>query len=78
MVGSNSEIALVWTMYEKSNLHVYQQNRVINIRCQVELDKLFWKQGTEMPMDAGTRPDLVTLEMVKPGSLYLSGVPWMR
>ena len=31
-----------------------------------------------MLMDAGTRPDLVTLETVKPGSLYLSGAPWMQ
>ena len=52
--------------------------QVINIRRQVDLNKLFWIQGTEMPMDTGTRPDLVTMKMVMLGSLYLSGALWMK
>ena len=37
---SDSEIALAWTMYEKSKLHVFQRLRVSNIWNKLDLDKL--------------------------------------
>ena len=48
IVGSDSKIALAWKMYKKMTLNVYHQNRVINISQQVDLNKLFWIQGTEI------------------------------
>ena len=75
---SDSEIALCWAIYERVKLTTFVRNRVINIRTKLGLDNLHHVDGKHNPCDVGTRPDLITAESVKPGSIWLSGFEWMR
>ena len=42
------------------------------------LEILHHVDGKHNPCDVGTRPELITAESVKPGSIWLSGFPWMK
>ena len=75
---SDSEIALCWSIYEKVKLTTFVRNRVINIRSKLGIELLHHVDGKQNPCDVGTRPDLITAESVKPGSVWLSGCEWMK
>ena len=75
---SDSEIALSWVIYEKVKLNTFVRNRVVNIRTKMGLDILHHVEGKSNPMDVGTRPEEITAESVKPGSVWLKGKPWMN
>ena len=75
---SDSEIALCWAIYERVKLTTFVRNRVINIRTKMGLDILHHVDGKHNPCDVGTRPELVTAESVRPGSIWLSGCDWMK
>ena len=75
---SDSEISLCWAIYEKVKLTTFVRNRVINIRTKLDFDKLYHVDGKYNPVDVGTRPDLINADSVKPGSVWLSGHPWMK
>ena len=77
-VGSDSEIALAWCIYENVKLNVFHRNRVNNIRSKLSLDQLFHVRGSENCADIGTRADSITTESLLPGSPWLSGMEWMR
>ena len=74
----DSEIALSWIIYEKVKLTTFIRNRVINIRTKMGLDILHHVEGKNNPTDVGTRPEEITAESVKPGSVWLKGKPWMN
>ena len=42
------------------------------------LDILHHVEGKSNPMDVGTRPEEITAESVKPGSVWMKGKPWMN
>ena len=75
---SDSEIALSWVIYEKVKLTTFIRNRVINIRTKMGLDILHHVEGKNNPTDVGTRPEEITAESVRPGSVWLKGKPWMK
>ena len=77
-IGSDSEIALAWTIYENVKLNVFHRNRVTNIRSKLSLDQIYHVQGQENCADIGTRPNSVSLESVLPGSEWLEGKKWLR
>ena len=77
-VGSDSEIALAWTIYENVKLNVFHRNRVNNIRSKLSLDQLFHVQGQENCADTGTRPSSVSMESILPGSEWLEGKNWLK
>ena len=78
LIGSDSEIALMWVTYEHLKLEVFQRNRAINTRMKVDLEKLFHVSGNEIPADVGTRPDLLTTDALGPNSEWILGKDWMR
>ena len=51
---------------------------MINIRMKLGLDILHHVAGEENPTDVGTRPELITAESVRPGSVWMQGKPWMN
>ena len=75
---TDSEIALCWTIYEKTKLTTFVRNRVINIRTKMGLEILHHVDGKENPTDVGTRPELITADSVRPGSVWLAGKDWMK
>ena len=75
---SDSEIALCWSIYEKTKLMTFHRNRVINIRSRMGLDILHHVDGKENPTDVGTRPELITADSVRPGSIWMVGTDWMK
>ena len=77
-LGSDSEIALMWTSYEHLKLEVFQRNRAINTRMKVDLNNLFHIAGPELPADCGTRPDLLKARDIGPNSDWILGKPWMK
>ena len=70
---SDSEIAICWSFYDKVKLTTFVRNRVVNIRTKLGLDILHHVDGKNNPCDTGTRPELITADSVKPGSLWLTG-----
>ena len=77
-VFSDSEIALCWTIYEKVKLTTFVRNRVINIRTKLGIEALNHVDGKYNPCDVGTRPELITAESVRPGSVWIVGFGWMK
>ena len=75
---TDSEIALCWTIYEKTKLTTFVRNRVINIRTKMGVEILHHVDGKENPTDVGTRPELITADSVRPGSVWLCGRDWMK
>ena len=75
---TDSEIALCWTIYEKNKLTTFVRNRVINIRTKMGVEILHHVDGKENPTDVGTRPELITSDSVRPGSVWLCGMDWMK
>lgn len=75
---TDSEIAICWTVYERVKLTTFVRNRVINIRTKMGLDLLHHVDGKENPTDVGTRPELITSDSVRPGSIWMKGKPWMQ
>ena len=75
---SDSEIAICWSVYERTKLTTFVRNRVINIRTKLGLDILHHVDGKENPTDVGTRPELTSAESVQPGSVWLAGKEWMK
>ena len=41
------------------------------------LHNLYHVEGLSNPTDVGTRPNEITVDSVKPGSVWLKGKPWM-
>ena len=74
----DSEIVLSWIIYEKVKLTTFVRNRVANIREKMGLDALHHVEGVSNPTDVGTRPDEITADSVRPGSVWLKGKPWMN
>ena len=70
---TDSEIAICWSAYERVKLTTFVRNRVINIRTKMGLDILHHVDGKENPTDVGTRPELITAESVRPGSVWMKG-----
>ena len=62
----------------KTKLTTFVRNRVVNIRTKMGLEFLYHVNGTENPTDVGTRPELITSDSVRPGSVWLTGKNWMR
>ena len=54
------------------------RNRVTAIRSKIDLDSLYHVDGKFNPTDVGTRPDKITVDSVRPGSIWLKGHPWMQ
>ena len=73
----DSEISLSWTCYERVKLTTFVRNRVSTIRTNISLEFLYHVDGNLNPADIGTRPDRISVESVKPGSVWLKGHPWM-
>ena len=78
LCASDSEIALSWVIYEKVKLHIFHRLRVSNIRNKIDLEHLFHVQTKENIADTGTRPDLLSADMLKPGSDWIDGKEWMK
>ena len=78
IVGSDSTIALSWTMAEMKPLAMYHKNRVIQIRRGTDLEELYHVRTEANCSDVGTRPGKVSLQEVGPGSVWQEGHPWMR
>ena len=78
LYASDSEIGLSWVLYEKTRLNVFQRLRVANIRNKLIINNLFHVDGKENIADCGTRPDLLSVEQLSPGSDWLCGKAWMR
>ena len=76
--GSDSTIAICWTVYEKVRLHVFHRLRVANIRSKTDMNELYHVAGKLNISDTGTRPDLLKPEHLLPGSEWLCGKEWMR
>ena len=68
----DSEIALSWVIYERVKLTTFVRNRVINIRTKMGLELLHHVEGPNNPTDIGTRPEEITAESVKPGSVCIA------
>ena len=66
-------IAISLTIYEKAKLMVFQRLRVSNIRNKLNLQNLYHIDGKSNLADFGTRPDLVTAELLRPGGEWLNG-----
>ena len=77
-VGSNSEICISWVCYERVKLTTFIRNRVTTIHSNVNISILHQMDSKLNPTDTGTRPDLVSLDNIKPGSTWLKGYPWMQ
>ena len=75
---SDSEIAICLAIYDRVKLTTFVRNRVINVRTKLGLDILHHVDGKHNPTDVGTRPELITAESVKPGSVWLKGTEWMK
>ena len=75
---SDSEIAICWTIYEKSKLTTFVRNRVINIRMKMGTEILHHVSGEFNPCDVGTRPEKISADSVRPGSIWMSGHNWMN
>ena len=73
----DSEISLSWTCYERVKLTTFVRNRVSTIKSNISLEFLYHVDGNLNPADIGTRPDKISVESVKPGSVWLKGHPWM-
>ena len=54
------------------------RNRVTAIRSKIDLDSLYHVDGKFNPTDVGTRPNKITVDSVRPGSIWLKGHPWMQ
>ena len=78
IIASDSEISLCWSIYETVKLNQYNRVRVINIVSKIDLENLYHVKGTENPADIGTRMKMITASDVEPGSIYLTGKPWMK
>ena len=76
--GSDSSIALSWTIYEKVRLHIFHRLRVSNIRNKVDLSELYHVVGKQNIADTGTRPELIKPEHLLPDSEWICGKDWMR
>ena len=76
--GSDSEICICWVCYERVKLTTFIINRVTTIRSNIDLNILYHVDGKFNPCDTGTRPDLVSIDSIKPGSTWLKGFPWMQ
>ena len=76
--GSDSSIAISWTAYEKVRLHIFHRLRVSNIRNKIDLGELYHVSGKENVADIGTRPELLKVEQLLPGSEWLCGKEWMK
>ena len=74
----DSTIALSWAVYEKTKLHVFHRLRVSNIRNKIDLEDLYHVDGRENIADVGTRPDLLTTDMIMPDSEWIKGKSWMN
>ena len=74
----DSTIALAWAVYEKTKLHVFHRLRVSNIRNKIDLDYLYHVDGKENVADIGTRPDLLSTDMIMPDSDWIKGKTWMN
>ena len=70
---TDSEIALCWTIYERTKLTTFVKNRVVNIRTKMGLEILHHVDGKENPTDEGTRPELITPDSVRPGYVERTG-----
>ena len=75
--ASDSTIAISWSIYEKAKLMVFQRLRVANIRQKLNLENLFHIDGKHNLADFGTRPDLVTADLLRPESEWIKGKKWM-
>ena len=51
---------------------------MINIRTKMGVEILHHVDGKENPTDVGTRPELITSDSVRPGSVWLCGMDWMK
>ena len=56
---------------------VFQRLRVANIRQKLNLENLFHIDGKHNLADFGTRPDLVTADLLRPESEWIKGKKWM-
>ena len=73
----DSKIALSWTCYERVKLTTFVRNRVTAIRSKINLN-MYHANGKFNSTDVGTRPDKITIDSVRPGSIWLKGHPWMQ
>ena len=76
--GTDSTIAISWTIYEKVRLHVFHRLRVSNIRSKIDLTELYHIISHENLADTGTRPRLLKPEHILPGSEWCEGKAWMK
>ena len=54
------------------------RSRVTAIISKIDLDLLYHIDGKFNPTNVGTRPDEITVDSVRPGSIWLKGHPWMQ
>ena len=62
IVGSDSTIALSWTMAEMKPLAMFRKNRVIQIRRSTKLDQLYHVRTEVKSADVGTRADKLKIQ----------------
>ena len=78
---SRSFSRTLWVAGSRSSsakLTTFVRNRVVNIREKMGLDILYHCEGISNPTDVGTRPNEITADSVRPGSVWLKGKPWMN
>ena len=77
-VFTDSQIAICWSIYEKVKLSTFTRNRVVNIRSKLDINTLHHVEGKSNCTDVGTRPEQITADSVRPGSVWLTGASWMK
>ena len=78
ILAGDSRVALCWVSAENKPLAIFQRNRAIQIRSNLDLENLYHVRSESNPSDVGTRSEKVTLGDVGPASRWENGDPWMR
>ena len=74
----DSVISLCWITSENKRLSLFHRNRVVQVRMNTDLTKLYHVRTEHNPADIGTRPDKVKEDSVGPNSVWENGMEWMQ
>ena len=73
---TDSQIVLYWICNDAKALKSWVRNRIIDIRRYSDTKDWRYIQSHDMVADIGTRRG-VSIDDVKPGSIWINGLPWM-
>ena len=74
----DSVITLCWITSENKRLSLFHRNRVVQVRLNTDLSKLYHVRTEFNPADIGTRPEKVKEDSVGPNSIWENGMEWMK